>query len=87
LNRLCGRGLQHLSGLPGWRIAGGRGICSPWKGLEGTMIPLLLIPVLVVILAGLVPVWPYNRKWGYYPTGGLGAILVMFVTLMLLGKI
>ena len=51
------------------------------------MIPLLLIPLLVVILAGLVPAWPYNRKWGYYPTGGLGAILVIFVTLIVLGHI
>jgi hypothetical protein len=45
---------------------------------------LLLILLLILILAA-VPAWPYSRGWGYYPSGGLGTILLILVVLMLLG--
>lgn len=47
---------------------------------------LLLILLLILILAA-VPAWPYSREWGYYPSGGLGTVLVVLVVLMLLGFI
>ena len=47
------------------------------------MITLLLI-ILILMLIGAFPAWPYSRGWGYYPSGGLGLILLIFVVLMLL---
>lgn len=47
---------------------------------------LLLILLLVLVLAA-VPAWPYSRGWGYYPSGGLGTILIIVVLLMLFGVI
>ena len=45
---------------------------------------LLLILVFLVALA-VTPAWPYSRGWGYYPSGGLGLILLILVVLVLLG--
>ena len=42
---------------------------------------ILLIIILMLLLGGL-PTWPYSRDWGYYPSGGLGLILVIIVLLM-----
>jgi hypothetical protein len=47
------------------------------------MITILLI-ILVLMLIGALPSWPYSRSWGYYPTGGIGLILLIVVVLMLL---
>jgi hypothetical protein len=47
----------------------------------------ILIVVLVLALIGALPTWPYSRSWGYYPTGGLGVILLILLILMLLGQI
>lgn len=51
------------------------------------MVVLFLIPVLILALVAAVPTWPYNRHWGYYPTGGLGAILVLTIVLLFLNRI
>jgi hypothetical protein len=48
---------------------------------------LILIIVLVLLLAGIAPIWPHSRSWGYGPSGGLGLILLILVVLMLLGKL
>jgi hypothetical protein len=48
---------------------------------------MLLLLILVLLILAAVPAWPYSRGWGYYPTGGLGTILVILVVLMLLGFI
>ncbi len=45
---------------------------------------LLLLIVLILVLA-VLPTWPYSRGWGYYPSGGLGTILVIVIILYLLG--
>jgi hypothetical protein len=47
------------------------------------MITILLI-ILILMLIGAFPAWPYSRGWGYYPSGGLGLILLIVVVLMLL---
>ncbi|QNI33733.1 DUF3309 domain-containing protein [Alloacidobacterium dinghuense] len=44
----------------------------------------VLIIILLVMLIGAFPAWPYSRNWGYYPSGGLGLILVIVVVLLLL---
>lgn len=48
---------------------------------------LLLIIVLVILLVGGLPAWPYSQGWGYYPSGGIGTLLLIVVILMLLGRI
>ena len=48
---------------------------------------MLLILLLVILLLAAAPAWPYSRGWGYYPSGGLGTILLIVLILMLLGVI
>jgi hypothetical protein len=47
----------------------------------------ILVVVLLVLALGSVPAWPYSRGWGYYPSGGLGLVVVILVILLLLGRI
>ena len=47
----------------------------------------ILIVVLALFLLGLLPVWPHSRSWGYYPSGGLGLVLVVLIVLLLLGRL
>jgi hypothetical protein len=47
----------------------------------------LLIIILVLLLIGALPTWPYSSSWGYYPGGGLGLILLIVVILALAGRI
>ena len=51
------------------------------------MLTLLLLIVLLAAFFGSVPSWPYSREWGYGPSGGLGAILLVVIILMLLGRL
>ena len=51
------------------------------------MIGTLLLVVLLLILIGALPSWPYSRGWGYYPSGGIGLVLIIVVILLLLGYI
>jgi Protein of unknown function (DUF3309) len=47
----------------------------------------ILIIVLILILVGVLPTWPYSRGWGYYPGGALGLILVIVLVLLLMGRL
>jgi hypothetical protein len=47
----------------------------------------ILLIILVLILIGALPAWPYSRGWGYYPSGGVGLIVVILLVLLLLGMI
>ncbi|MFZ2397144.1 MAG: DUF3309 family protein [Smithella sp.] len=47
----------------------------------------ILIVILVLVLVGALPTWPHSKNWGYYPSGGLGLVLVILVILLLLGRI
>lgn len=47
----------------------------------------LLLIVLVLMLIGAVPAWPHSRGWGYWPSGGLGLVLVILLVLLLAGRI
>ena len=42
---------------------------------------------LILLLVGALPTWPYSSGWGYYPSGGLGLVLIIFIVLLLLGRI
>ncbi|MGD0359685.1 MAG: DUF3309 family protein [Bryobacteraceae bacterium] len=48
---------------------------------------MLLLILLVILIFAAVPAWPYSRGWGYYPSGGLGTILLIVIILLLLGTI
>ena len=48
---------------------------------------LLLLILLVVVLIGAVPAWPYSRGWGYYPSGGVGLLLLILIILLLTGRL
>lgn len=45
----------------------------------------ILIIILLLMLVGVLPAWPHSRSWGYYPSGGLGLILVIILVLLLIG--
>jgi hypothetical protein len=47
----------------------------------------ILIIVLVLLLIGALPTWPYSSGWGYYPSGGLGLIVLVLVVLLLMGRL
>ena len=51
------------------------------------MVALFLIPALVLLLVITAPAWPYSKNWGYYPSGGLGAILAITIVLLFLNRI
>ncbi|MGI9072675.1 MAG: DUF3309 family protein [Bryobacteraceae bacterium] len=46
---------------------------------------LILLVILVILLLGAIPAWPYSRGWGYYPSGGLGLVLLIIIVLYLAG--
>jgi uncharacterized protein DUF3309 len=48
---------------------------------------LILFIILIVLLLGALPTWPYSRGWGYYPSGGLGLVVLILIILLLLGRI
>jgi hypothetical protein len=48
---------------------------------------IILIVVVLLLLLGALPTWPYSSAWGYYPSGGLGLVLLILVVLLLLGRI
>ena len=47
----------------------------------------ILVVLLVLLLIGALPAWPYSRGWGYYPSGGLGLVVVILLVLLLAGRI
>jgi uncharacterized protein DUF3309 len=47
----------------------------------------ILIIILLLLLIGALPTYPYSRDWGYYPSGGLGLVLLVLIVLMLFGRV
>ena len=47
----------------------------------------LIVILLVLMLLGAVPLWPHSRNWGYYPSGGIGLVLVILLVLIVAGRI
>jgi len=47
----------------------------------------ILIIILILLLIGALPTWPYSTCWGYYPVGGVGLILLILIILALVGRI
>jgi hypothetical protein len=51
------------------------------------MLATVLIVILILALLGALPRWPHSRNWGYYPSGGLGLVLLIIIILLVLGQI
>jgi Protein of unknown function (DUF3309) len=51
------------------------------------MLGTVLLIVLILLLLGALPTWPYSRNWGYYPGGSIGLVLLILVVLLLMGRI
>jgi len=51
------------------------------------MLGTILIVILVLALLGVLPRWPHSREWGYYRTGAVGAVLIVVLIFLLLGRI
>jgi hypothetical protein len=47
----------------------------------------ILLIILMLLLVSALPTWPYSSGWGYYPSGGLGLVLVIIIVLLLMGRI
>jgi hypothetical protein len=47
----------------------------------------IVLVILVLLLVGALPTWPYSRSWGYYPSGGLGLIVLILLVLALSGRV
>jgi hypothetical protein len=51
------------------------------------MLRTVLLIILIILVIGALPTWPYSTGWGYYPTAGLGTLLVILIVLAVLGAI
>jgi uncharacterized protein DUF3309 len=47
----------------------------------------VLLIILILLLIGALPTWPYSTGWGYYPSGGLGLVVIVLLVLILLGRV
>jgi hypothetical protein len=47
----------------------------------------ILLVIVILLLIGALPTWPYSSGWGYYPSGGLGLILLVLIILLLTGRV
>lgn len=69
----------------------GRRLKAPASAVTAMGATQIMITILVVILLlvalGALPAWPYSRGWGYYPSSGLGLVVVVLVILLLLGRL
>jgi len=47
----------------------------------------ILLVILILVLVGIIPIWPHSRSWGYAPSGGVGLVVIILLILLLLGRI
>ncbi|WP_456306665.1 DUF3309 family protein [Nguyenibacter vanlangensis] len=69
------------------RKTGMRRAPAPGDHMEDEMLRTILLIVLILLLIGALPTWPYSSGWGYYPAGGLGLILLILIILVIAGGI
>jgi hypothetical protein len=51
------------------------------------MLGTILLVILIIVLLGALPTWPYSSGWGYYPSGGAGLVLLIVIVLLVSGRI
>jgi hypothetical protein len=63
--------------------------CTAGKQLccEAEMLGTILLIILIILLIGALPTWPYSGGWGYYPSSGLGLLLIIIIVLLAFGRI
>jgi hypothetical protein len=61
--------------------------CSNVEEKEDSMLGTILLIVLILLLVGALPTYPYSQNWGYGPSGGLGLIVLVLIVLLLMGRI
>jgi hypothetical protein len=49
--------------------------------------PTILLIILILMLIGVLPTWPHSANWGYFPSGGVGMVVIIVLVLMLVGRI
>jgi len=54
---------------------------------ENPMLMTVLIVVVILALIGALPTWPHSRSWGYYPSGGLGLVVIVLIVLLLMNRV
>jgi hypothetical protein len=59
----------------------------PWRCCEGPDMGTIVLIILIILLIGGLPSWPYSRSWGYGPSGILGVILIIVIILLLTGRL
>jgi Protein of unknown function (DUF3309) len=73
------------------RFSGNRMSCRAFsvreKKQNGDQMRLVLLIIVIVLLLGALPVWPYSASWGYYPGGGLGLVLLILIILAVTGRL
>jgi hypothetical protein len=57
------------------------------KKVNKMPVTTILLIVLILMLIGALPHWPHSKNWGYYPSGGTGLLLTIFIILLLMGRI
>jgi len=85
-----GAGLGSESGPWETRRAQARytAVASDAARIDGaTAMSTILIIILIILLIGALPSWGYSRGWGYFPSGGLGLVLLIIIILMLMGRL
>jgi hypothetical protein len=55
--------------------------------VQETVLGTILLIILIILLIGALPTWPYSAGWGYYPTGGFGLLLLIVIVLLVAGRI
>jgi hypothetical protein len=60
---------------------------TPLLTRDAKMLGTILLVVLILLLLGALPTWPHSRGWGYYPSSGLGLVVVVLIVLLLMGRI
>jgi hypothetical protein len=54
---------------------------------KGAVMGTILLIILILLLVGALPTWPYSSGWGYYPSGGLGLVLIILIILLAMGRL
>jgi Protein of unknown function (DUF3309) len=61
--------------------------CGDQRHAQAEMLGTILLIILILLLIGGLPTWGYSSGWGYYPSGGIGLLLVIVVILLVMGRI
>lgn len=77
-----------MEGRPDAALAAGASVAPSSRRPNNLMsLGTIILIVLILMLVGALPSWPHSRSWGYYPSGGLGLVLVILIILMLTNRI